>query len=170
MVDVYPKAESPPACVSGFFNGEPQATKMEAMPELLADDATIEFIGPYAGPTTGMVLPREAILGGALPGLVASFPDFTFNPTKVPPVKGPDGGWWAKMQVTGTFTGAPFTPMPDKLPAVEPTNEGFLIGPEVFTVYPTEDGKIQKITVEAQYPGALVGPPGIYVAVGGTLG
>ena len=27
----------------------------------------------------------------------------------MPPVRGVDGGWWAKMHVTGTFDGEPFT-------------------------------------------------------------
>ena len=80
-------------------------------------------------------------------------------------------GWWAKMLVTGTFDGEPFTPMPDKLPALEKTGKAWEIGPEVFTVYTDESGeKITRITIEAQSKGALVGPPGIYVACGGKLG
>ena len=84
---------------------------------------------------------------------------------------GVDGGWWTKMLASGTFDGEPFTPMPDKLPALEKTGKAWEIGPEIFTVYTDESGeKITRITVEAQSQGALVGPPGIYVACGGKLG
>ena len=46
--------------------------------------------------------------------------------------------------------------MPDKLPALEKTGKAWEIGPEVFTVYTDESGeKITRVTIEAQYPGAL---------------
>ena len=70
----------------------------------------------------------------------------------------------------GTFTGEPFTPAPGKLPPLDATGSKFEIGPEIFTVYTDETGeRIRRITIEAQYKGALVGPPGIYVACGGSL-
>lgn len=167
---LYPEPDATPPAVAAFFDGEPLAGKMDKMPELLHDEYQTAFIGPYAGATTGLVMDKAgmAAAGGSL---VASFPDFTFNTRKTLPVKGIDGGWWVNMLVTGTFTGAPFTPKPDVLPAVEPTQQGWTIGPEVFTVYPDETGeKIKRITIEAQSRGALVGPPGIYVLCGGKLG
>tara|TARA_B110001452_G_scaffold118637_1_gene98426 strand:- start:198 stop:2378 length:2181 start_codon:yes stop_codon:yes gene_type:complete len=170
MAALYPEVEPTPPAVTAFFDGEPLAGKMDKMPELLCDDYEAAFIGPYAGPTTGLIMDKMKMAGAAA-SLVASFPDFTFNPTKGTPVKGIDGGWWVKMMVSGTFTGAAFTPVPDKLPAIEPNQTSFSIGPEIFTVYPDESGeKIKKMTIEAQSPGALVGPPGIYVACGGKLG
>jgi len=166
----YPPMPAPPPAVTAFFDGKPMAGKVEALPTLLDEALVLEFIGPYAGATTGLKLDKPKMLGTAAK-LVASFSDFTFNPKAVPPVKGVDGGWWAKMHVTGTFDGEPFTPMPDKLPALEKTGKAWEIGPEVFTVYTDESGeKITRVTIEAQYPGALVGPPGIYVACGGKLG
>ena len=37
------------------------------------------------------------------------------------PTKQEDGSWAADIVVTGTHTGPAFTPMPDKLPAIETT-------------------------------------------------
>jgi len=167
--DTWPAAEEVPPAVNAFFDGEPLAGKLEAMPGLMADDFECAFVGPYTGATTGVKMDKEKLLGAGA-SLVKSFPDFTFNTTKVKPTKGVDGGWWTMMQVSGTFTGEPFTPMPDKLPAIDKTDAPWMIGPEVFTVYPSEDGtQIKKITIEPQYKGALNGPPGIYVACGGKL-
>ena len=166
---LYPAAPAVPPAAHAFFDGRPLADKAAALPELMVDDYETAFVGPYTGATTGVTMDKEK-MGGAAKSLTASFPDFTFNPTKVTPVQGVDGGWWAKILVTGTFTGEPFTPMPGKLPPIEPTGKGWTIGPEVFTVYTDETGeKLQRITIEPQYKGALNGPPGIYVANGGTL-
>ena len=44
-----------------------------------------------------------------------------------------------------------------------------VIGPEDFTVYANAEGKITKITVCPMHEGALVGPPGFYISIGGVI-
>ena len=44
-----------------------------------------------------------------------------------------------------------------------------VIGPENFTVYANAEGKITKITIEPTHEGALVGPPGFYISIGGVM-
>ena len=66
-------------------------------------------------------------------------------------------------------TGAAFTPMPGKLPAVETTNKLVKIGEETFTLYTDKDGKINKTTIECLEKGKPVGPPGFYTEIGGVM-
>ena len=43
------------------------------------------------------------------------------------------------------------------------------IGPELFTMYANEEGKATRLEIQPLHEGALVGPPGFYVLVGGSL-
>ena len=100
---------SPPESVAIFFDGEPMAGKAETwMTEHVADAATLQFVGPHALP---LPLFDKAGFGSAMSNLVTSFPDLTFNATKVAPAANEDGSWAADIVVTGTHTGAAFTPM-----------------------------------------------------------
>eukprot|EP01043_Picozoa_sp_COSAG02_P054544 COSAG02_NODE_6191_length_3741_cov_8.726249_1_plen_140_part_00 len=117
---------------------------------------------------TPMVMDKEKAIG-AMGNLAGSFPDLTFNAGKETPEKLPNGGWGANIVVKGTHTGAAFTPMPGKLPAIETTNKECSIGPELFTMFCNAEGKATSLTIEPLHEGALVGPPGFYVLVGGTL-
>jgi hypothetical protein len=155
-----------PASVALFFDGEKLSGKAEKlMAEHFSDDTTLEFIGPYAPPVP--LLDKEHIQG-ALSNLMGSFPDFTFNFTKKTPTY-KNGGWAADIIVMGTHTGAAFTPMPGKLPAVETTNKLVKIGEETFTLYTDKDGKINKTTIECLEKGKPVGPPGFYTEIGGVM-
>ena len=69
----------------------------------------------------------------------------------------------------GTHTGAAFTPMPDKLPPIDKTGKCVKIGPETFTLYVDEAGKVVKTTIEPLHAGAPAGPPGFYTEVGGVM-
>ena len=100
--------------------------------------------------------------------LVASFPDLTFNATKVAPTKQEDGSWAADIVVTGTHTGAAFTPMADKLPAIETTGTTVTIGPETFTLW-ADEGKVVKIEITPKEAGNPHGPPGFYLGIGGDI-
>jgi len=153
-----------------FFDGRPMAEKKDEVAALMHDDFKLAFVGPFAGATTGMILPKEKVLGMAIPNLVGSMPDFTFNATKVKP-KFVDGGWAADIVVKGTHTGAPFSAMPGKLPNVEVKEPpaAWTIGPEEFKVWQDDEGKGLKLEIKCLHEGSLVGPPGIYVAVGGQL-
>ena len=151
-----------------FFDGAPVAGKASQLAELYADEFTISFVGPYTGPTTGMVMDKEKAIA-AMGNLAGSFPDLTFNAGKETPEKLTNGGWGANIVVKGTHTGAAFTPMPGKLPAIETTNKECSIGPELFTMFCNDEGKATALTIEPLHEGALVGPPGFYVLVGGTL-
>merc|ERR1719198_2350983 len=101
--------------------------------------------------------------------LIGSFPDLTFNFTNVAVAKKADGGYAADIVVMGTHTGAAFTPMPGKLPAIEATGQCVKIGPETFTLYTDEEGKVTKTTIEPLHAGAPAGPPGFYTSIGGVL-
>ena len=81
----------------------------------------------------------------AVSNLVTSFPDLTFNSGKVAPSKQEDGSWAADIVVTGTHTGAAFTPMADKLPAIETSGTAVSIGPETFTVWADDAGKVTPV-------------------------
>jgi hypothetical protein len=157
-----------PEVVELFFSGSQVATKAERLTELYADEFCIAFVGPFTGATTGMVLDKAAA-SAAIGNLAGCFPDLTFNPTKVAPEKNAKGGYGAKILVTGKHTGGAFTPMPGKLPAVETTGKEVGIGPELFTMYVNAEGKATRLEIEPLHEGALVGPPGFYVSIGGVL-
>ena len=137
-----------------FFDGEPMAGKAETwMAEHLADAGTLQFVGPHALPLP--LLDKEK-LGGAMGNLVTSFPDLTFNATKVAPTKQEDGSWAADIVVTGTHTGAAFTPMADKLPAIETTGTAVSIGPETFTLWADEVTPVRQGASMAWGAGSLI--------------
>ena len=163
-----PEVASPPEGVAIFFDGEPMAGKAEKwMAEHVADAATLQFVGPHALPLP--LLDKEK-MGGAVSNLVGSFPDFTFNSGKVAPTKQEDGSWVADIVVTGTHTGPAFTPMPDKLPAIETTGTVVTIGPETFTLWVDEAGtKVIKIEITPKEAGNPHGPPGFYLGIGGDI-
>ena len=157
---------SPPESVAIFFDGEPMAGKAETwMAEHLADAGTLQFVGPHALPLP--LLDKEK-MGGAVSNLVGSFPDFTFNSGKVAPTKQEDGSWAADIVVTGTHTGAAYTPN-EKLPAIETTGTAVSIGPETFTVWADEAGKAIKIEICPKEAGNPHGPPGFYLGIGGDI-
>eukprot|EP00729_Bicosta_minor_P004163 gene4163-19170_t len=162
------EGEALPAPVEMFFSGTPIGTKIDELGALMAAEFQVTFVGPYTGATTGMVLDKEHALG-AFKALAASFPDFTFNPKIETPIKNETGGYGALIVVTGKHDGEPFTPMPGVLPPMEAKGTECCIGPEVFTMYVNDEGKATKIEIEPQHEGALAGPPGFYVLVGGTL-
>merc|ERR550537_1364511 len=113
-------AEVPmPDSVAFFFNGEAMAGKAEKyMGEYVADSHTLAFVGPHAYP--GLPVLDKENFGKAAGNLIGSFPDLTFNSTKVTPKRNKDGSWSADIVVSGTHTGAAFTPMPGKLPPIAP--------------------------------------------------
>ena len=162
-----PDVASPPESVAIFFDGEPMAGKAETWTtEHVADAATLQFVGPHALP---LPLFDKAGFSSAMGNLVTSFPDLTFNSTKVAPTKQEDGSWAADIVVTGTHTGAAFTPMADKLPAIETTGTAVSIGPETFTVWADEGGKVCKIEITPKEAGNPHGPPGFYLGIGGDI-
>ena len=101
--------------------------------------ATTAFVGPYAPPLPVMDMAK---LGDALSNLLASFPDLTFNLKNVSPKQDSAGAWAADIVVSGTHTGAPYSPMPGMLPAIEPKGVKVDIGPETFTLAADADGKV----------------------------
>ena len=157
---------SSPESVAIFFDGEPMAGKAETwMTGHVADEATLQFVGPHALP---LPLFDKAGFGGAITNLATSFPDLTFNATKVAPTKQEDGSWAADIVVTGTHTGAAYTPN-EKLPAIETTGTAVSIGPETFTVWADEAGKVVKIEIMPKEAGNPHGPPGFYLGIGGDI-
>jgi len=159
--------EKVPESIAFFFNGEPMAGKAEKMMgEFYSDAHVLTFIGPYAPPVPPL---DKEHLKGAMGNLIGSFPDLTFNFTKVEPKKMADGGWAADIIVMGTHTGAAFSPMPGMLPAIDTTSTQVKIGPETFTLYADPDGKVTKTTIEPLHPGAPAGPPGFYTEIGGVI-
>ena len=157
---------SPPESIAIFFDGEPMAGKAETWTtEHVADAATLQFVGPHALP---LPLFDKAGFSSAMGNLVGSFPDLTFNATKVAPTKQEDGSWAADIVVTGTHTGAAFTPN-EKLPAIETTGTAVSIGPETFTVWADEAGKVVKIEICPKEAGNPHGPPGFYLGIGGDI-
>ena len=162
-----------PESVAMFFNGEPMAGKAEKyMGEMVADSHMLVFVGPNAYP----FLPPDGMnkeqFGGAAGNLIGSFPDLTFNFDKVTPTKNEDGSWSADIVVMGTHTGAAFTPMPGKMDPIETTGKCVKIGPETFTLFLDDAGKVVKTEIT---PGATDGkpnphgPPGFYAEIGGVL-
>ena len=157
---------SPPESIAIFFDGEPMAGKAETWTtEHVADAATLQFVGPHALP---LPLFDKAGFSSAMGNLVGSFPDLTFNATKVAPTKQEDGSWAADIVVTGTHTGAAYTPN-EKLPAIETTGTAVSIGPETFTVWADEEGKVVKIEICPKEAGNPHGPPGFYLGIGGDI-
>ena len=61
----YPPMPAPPPAVTAFFDGKPMAGKVEALPTLMDEALVVEFIGPYAGATTGLKLDKPKMLGTA---------------------------------------------------------------------------------------------------------
>ena len=61
----YPPMPAPPPAVTAFFDGKPMAGKVEALPTLMDEALVVEFIGPYAGATTGIKLDKPKMLGTA---------------------------------------------------------------------------------------------------------
>ena len=61
----YPPMPAPPPAVTAFFDGKPMAGKVEALPTLLDEALVVEFIGPYAGATTGLKLDKPKMMGTA---------------------------------------------------------------------------------------------------------
>ena len=157
---------SPPESIAIFFDGEPMAGKAETWTtEHVADAATLQFVGPHALP---LPLFDKAGFSSAMGSLVGSFPDLTFNATKVAPTKQEDGSWAADIVVTGTHTGAAYTPN-EKLPAIETTGTAVSIGPETFTVWADDAGKVVKIEICPKEAGNPHGPPGFYLGIGGDI-
>merc|ERR550537_1176769 len=160
-------ADGVPEGVAFFFNGEQMAPKAEKMMGEYYDDShMLSFIGPYAPPVPPL---DKEHLQGAMGNLIKSFPDLTFNFTNVTPAKTAAGGFAADIVVMGTHTGAAFSPMPGKLPAIETTGKVVKIGPETFTLYADGAGKVIKTTIEPLHEGAPAGPPGFYTEIGGVL-
>ena len=162
-----------PESVAYFFNGEPMAGKAETyMGTMVADSHVLKFVGPNAYPFLPADGLDKASFGGAAKNLIGSFPDLTFNFEKATPKRNKDGSWSADIVVMGTHTGAAFSPMPDKLPAIETTNKCVKIGPETFTLWVDAEGKVIKTEIT---PGATDGtphphgPPGFYAEIGGVL-
>lgn len=156
-----------PESVALFFNGEPMASKAEKyMTEMVADNHTLAFVGPHALPLPVL---DKAKFAGAAGNLVASFPDLTFNFTKVEPKQNADGSFSADIVVMGTHTGAPFSPMPGKLPAIDKTDICVKIGPETFTLWVDAEGKVCKTEITPLGAGHPHGPPGFYLGIGGSL-
>merc|ERR1719197_1674985 len=116
-----PATYETPESVAFFFNSEPMAGKAEKyMGEMVADSHTLEFVGPHVHPAVAGKKLDKAAFGGAAKNLIGSFPDLTFNFTKVTPTKNADGSWSADIVVMGTHTGAPFSPK-EPLPPIETT-------------------------------------------------
>lgn len=137
------------------------------MGEYVADNHTLAFVGPHAYP--GLPVLDKENFGKAAGNLIGSFPDLTFNSTKVTPKRNKDGSWSANIVVSGTHTGAAFTPMPGALPPIETTNKKVDIGPETFTLWVDSAGKVCKTEIKPLGAGHPHGPPGFYIEIGGTF-
>jgi hypothetical protein len=164
-----PPPLAPPEAIARFFDGEAMGKNGKAewlMSEGFAAYMTTAFVGPFAPPMP--VMDKEK-LGGAMGNLIASFPDLTFNVKKVSPKQDKTGSWAADIVVSGTHTGAPFSPMPGMLPAIEPKGTKVDIGPETFTLAADADGKVYSMRITPLHEGKPVGPPGFYKEVGGKL-
>jgi hypothetical protein len=164
-----PPPLAPPESIARFFNGEAMTADGKAdwlMKEGFADYMTTAFVGPFAPPVPMM---DKAKLEGAMGNLLGSFPDLTFNVKKVSPKQDKTGAWAADIVVEGTHTGAPFSPMPGMLPAIEPKGTKVIIGPETFTLAADADGKIYSMRITPLHEGKPAGPPGFYLGIGGQL-
>lgn len=156
-----------PEGVKQFFDGTPMKEKAETMvANLYSTEHKLSFVGPYAPPVPELDLEK---FKGAMGNLLASFPDLTFNLHKVAPTKQADGSWAADIVVMGTHTGAPFSPMPGKLPPVDTTGKQVLIGPETFALFTDEAGKVVATKITPLHEGAPAGPPGFYTEIGGVI-
>jgi hypothetical protein len=166
-IDAYIAANALPAAVVKFFDGEPMAGKAEELMGTHFDDSmTLAFVGDFAPPPLKEPKPK-AMAGEIIGGLVKSFPDFTFNSGKAPVYKAEDGSYYADIVVSGTHTGEAYAPMPGLTP-VEKTDKKVDIGPEKFSLFLSEEGKVVKITIEPK-EGKPAGPPGFYTEIGGVL-
>lgn len=166
-VDAYVAANALPAAVAKFFDGEAMAGKAEELMGTHFDDTmTLAFVGDFAPPPLKEPLPK-AMAGEVISGLVKSFPDFAFNSGKAPVYKAEDGSYYGDIVVSGTHTGEAYAPMPGLTP-VEKTDKKVDIGPEKFSLFLNEEGKVTKITIEPS-EGKPAGPPGFYTEIGGVL-
>ena len=165
-----PPAVEMPESVMMFFNGAPMAGKADTfMGEKVADSFTLEFVGPHVHQALVGAKLDKAKFGFAAKNLIDSFPDLTFNSTKVEPKCNlEDGSWAANIVVKGTHTGAAFTPMPNMLPAIETTNKLVKLGPETFTLWTDRTGKVSKVEIRPS-KGHPHGPAGFYLEVGGVF-
>lgn len=140
------------------------------MGEMVADSHTLEFVGPHVHPAVAGKKLDKAAFGGAAKNLIGSFPDLTFNLTKVTPKRNSDGSWSADIVVMGTHTGAAFSPMPGDLPAISKTDKQVKIGPETFTLWVDADGKVCKTEIKPLGAGHPHGPLGFYLEISGSVG
>ena len=153
-----------PEVVRLFFDGTPMsAAKQSKVFGMYADDATLAFTGH--GPPIAL---DKAGIVGAVASLQASFPDFTFNRTRIAPVAVGENCWAATIVVTGTHLGQPYSPMPH-LPPIARTGKYVVIGPETFKLFVDADGKVVRHEIEVHEAGKPAGPPGFYQGVGGVL-
>ena len=157
-----------PAVVELFFSGTPLSSKAEDLAAQYADEFSISFVGPFAGAAAGMVMDKQQALS-AMGNLAASFPDLTFNAKEAPVEQFSDGGGGSNIVVKGTHRGGAYSLMPGQLPAIPTSGIEVALGPELFTMYTNSEGKATALTIEALHEGALVGPPGFYVSIGGSL-
>lgn len=163
-----PGAPPTPQGILDFYSGVTPTSK-EAFADFFAPGAEVSFLGEFRPktPDGGEVVIKQEAMAGVMGSLLEGFSDFTFNPEKNAFVQQPDGGWKAKILVTGTHSGS-FSPMPG-VPPIEATGKKCVMGPEYFTLYVNDEGKVTKKTVEPCQAGPS-GPPGMYVLAGGTLG
>jgi len=162
-----PAAFEIPESVTLFFDGETMASKADKyMGEMMAENHTLQFVGPHAMPLPVL---DKGMLGGAIGNLIASFPDLTFNLHKATPKKNTDGSWSADIVVMGTHTGAAFTPKPGVFPAIDTTGTCVKVGPETFTLWTDAAGLVCKTEITPLGAGHPHGPPGFYLGIGGSL-
>ena len=153
-----------PEVVRLFFDGTPMsAAKQSKVFGMYADDATLAFTGH--GPPIAL---DKAGIVGAVASLQASFPDFTFNRTRIAPVAVGENCWAATIVVTGTHLGQPYSPMPH-LPPIARTGKYVVIGPETFKLFVDADGKVVRHEIEVHEAGKPAGL-GLPVTCGGRRG
>ena len=161
-------ATTMPPTVAKFFCGKPRDQEyLDSLPVDTAEDFELSFVGEFVPPFMREMKMTYTTLPKGLGNLVASFPNLTFSPQEEPTLQA-DGGWKASTKVTGTHTGPAFSPAPHLEP-VPTSNKEVVIGPEDFTVYTNAEGKITKVTICPMHEGALVGPPGFYISIGGVI-
>ena len=132
-----------------------------------SDDAMVEFLGPHAplAPDgTPMKIPASMMKPVAT-ALTTGFSDFTFNPEAKPFTQREDGSWSATFLVKGTHDGT--YQLPD-LPPLEASGKECVMGPETFSFYFNDEGKVTKKVIEPLHAGPS-GPPGMYVLAGGVI-
>lgn len=161
---------TPPESIELFFNGEPMAGKADKfMGEMVADSYNLAFVGQHVYPFLEGKKLDKAAFGVAAKNLLGSFPDLTFNFDKATPKRNKDGSWSADIVVMGTHTGAAFSAMPGKLPEIDKTDKCVKIGPETFTLWVDDAGKVCKVEIQPLGAGHPHGPPGFYAEIGGVL-